>query len=36
MASQLDATLTIMAKSLSEFIPALTSALGGEEIPQGI
>lgn len=36
MASQLDASFTIMAKSLSELIPALTSALGGEEIPQGI
>lgn len=36
MAGQLDASFTIMAKSLSEFIPALTSALGGEEIPQGI
>ncbi|MFN3579306.1 MAG: recombination-associated protein RdgC [Pseudomonas sp.] len=36
MAAQLDASFTIMAKSLSEFIPSLTQALGGEEIPQGI
>lgn len=36
MAAQLDASFTIMAKSLSELIPSLTLALGGEEIPQGI
>ena len=36
MASQLDATFIIMSKTLSELIPALTTALGGEDIPQGI
>ncbi len=36
MAGQLDATFIIMSKTLSEFIPALTSALGGEDIPQGL
>ncbi|MFN3582278.1 MAG: recombination-associated protein RdgC, partial [Pseudomonas sp.] len=36
MAGQLDATFIIMSKTLSEFLPALTSALGGEDIPQGL
>lgn len=36
MAGQLDATFIIMSKTLSEFLPALTAALGGEDIPQGL
>ncbi|SFM15631.1 recombination-associated protein RdgC [Halopseudomonas yangmingensis] len=36
MAGQLDATLLIMAETLAELIPSLGTALGGEEIPQGI
>ena len=36
MASQLDASFSIMSSTLSELIPALTNALGGEDIPQGI
>lgn len=36
MASQLDASFIIMARTLSELIPALTTALGGEDIPQGV
>lgn len=36
MAGQLDASLVIMAKTLSELLPALTAALGGEELPQGV
>ena len=36
MASQLDASFTIMASTLSELLPAITNALGGEDIPQGI
>lgn len=36
MASQLDATFIIMSKTLSELLPALTTALGGEDVPQGI
>lgn len=33
---QLVASLTIMAGTFAEFIPALLQSLGGEEIPQGI
>ncbi|UAW97476.1 recombination-associated protein RdgC [Halopseudomonas nanhaiensis] len=36
MASQMDASFIIMARTLSELLPALTSALGGEDIPQGV
>ncbi|MCC4260815.1 recombination-associated protein RdgC [Pseudomonas aestusnigri] len=36
MASQLDASLTIMGGTLQQFIPALFEALGGEDQPQGI
>ena len=36
MASQLDASFIIMARTLSELLPALASALGGEDIPQGV
>ncbi|MEL0168118.1 MAG: recombination-associated protein RdgC [Pseudomonadaceae bacterium] len=36
MLSQMDASFTIMASTLSELLPAVTSALGGEDIPQGI
>lgn len=36
MAGQLDASFNIMAMTLSELIPSLTAALGGEEVPQGI
>lgn len=36
MASQLDASFIIMARTLSELLPALTEALGGEDIPQGV
>ena len=36
MAAQLDASFIIMSKALSELIPSLAAALGGEEIPQGI
>ncbi|WP_022963361.1 recombination-associated protein RdgC [Halopseudomonas pelagia] len=36
MAAELDASFNIMAKTLSELIPSLTAALGGEETPQGI
>lgn len=36
MAGQLDASFIIMARTLSELLPALTTALGGEDIPQGI
>ncbi len=33
---QLDASFTLMMLTLSDFLPALFEALGGEEIPQGI
>ena len=36
MASQLDANFSIMTLTLSELIPSLTAALGGEDIPEGI
>ncbi len=36
MASQLDASLTIMGGTLQQFIPALCEALGGEDQPQGL
>jgi recombination associated protein RdgC len=36
MASELDASLTIMGGTLQQFIPALCEALGGEDQPQGI
>ncbi len=36
MASQLDASFIIMSRTLSELLPALTNALGGEDIPQGV
>lgn len=36
MASQLDASFIIMSRTLSELLPALTAALGGEDMPQGV
>ena len=36
MAGQLDASFIIMSRTLSELLPALTTALGGEDIPQGV
>lgn len=36
MAAQLDASLVIMGGALREFIPSLCTALGGEDVPQGI
>ena len=33
---QLDASFTLMMLTLSDFLPALFNALGGEEVPQGI
>lgn len=36
IASQLDATLAIMGGTLRELIPSLCTALGGEDVPQGI
>jgi len=33
---QLDASFTLMMLTLSDFLPALFEALGGEEIPQGV
>lgn len=35
-ASQFDATFILMMLTFAEFIPALLTALGGEELPQGI
>ncbi|MFU7556691.1 recombination-associated protein RdgC, partial [Pseudomonas paraeruginosa] len=34
--SQLDASFVLMMLTLSEFVPELLDALGGEEQPQGI
>ena len=36
MASQLDASMMIMGGTLSELIPSICTALGGEGVPQGI
>lgn len=36
MASQLDASLAIMGGVIGQLLPALTTAFGGEDIPQGV
>lgn len=35
-ASEMDATFALMSGTLVEFMPVITEALGGEDIPQGI